>query len=120
MKNLFPKLRNGRGGYLCRIHFYDEGRGERYFDTEWSVYNETVAGSFTIAYPVDFRGSFVFNNPAGSSIGEAIKVGTCFTVHPIKCNMRGHVQQAGRQIVVTAIEIDEDKQVILSYEYPNK
>ena len=117
MKNLFPKIT--RGGYTVRIHFMDESRGERYFDSEWGVHGESEAGRFNLTCPVDYRGFNCHDNPSINSIGKSIRVGDSVAVHPSKWNMRGKRSIPGRTVVITSVVLNRETGFTeLGYSYP--
>ena len=116
LKNLFPKLT--RGGYTVRIHFMDEGRGERYFDSEWGVHGEGEAGRFNLTNLIDYKG-YPTSSLSANTIGGSIRVGDTLAVHPSKWNMRGKKPVPSRTVVITSVVLNKETGFTeLGYEYP--
>jgi len=117
MKNLFPKIK--RGGYSVNVRFVDEGRGERYFDAEWSVHGEDVTGRFNLTYPVAYDSRLVHDNPSVNSVGRDFRVGDRVTITVYKWNMRGKHFLHARQIEVTGVNLNGETQFTeIDYVYP--
>jgi len=115
-KNIFPKIKTKGGGYTVGIRFMDEARGERYFDTEWSVTAWHEAGSFSIPCPVSYNGRMIWQDPAGNSIGRDIRVGDTLSLTITRWSMRGRSETLGRSITVKAVAVgDAGDYVTITY-----
>lgn len=114
LKNLFPKIK--RGGYSVQIRFMDEQRGERYFDSEWAVFNYGAAGLFTLRCGLNYRGEFDWNRPAAQSIGLALRAGDRVSISVTKHGQIGRPRYVGGRLVqITAVESQADGTVLVSY-----
>lgn len=115
LKNLFPKLPSG--GYTARFRFTDEGRGERFFDQAWSVFDYLTPGKFQIGPMVDFRGFIIHAQTSWPTIGRAIQPGDQICVTAIKWNRRGACNLPSRTIRIKTVEQDAETGVtIIHYE----
>ena len=108
---LFPSLK--RGGYSCRITFRDEARGERYFDSEWSVI-AIDANRFALNRSMGFKGSYGETKPAGT-IGKAIRVGDVVGIRVRRWTMRSVVDLPIVSIKIESAEIIADGRVLVVF-----
>jgi len=118
MRNVFPKIKSKYGGYTVRILFHDENRGERFFDSEWSVCDYLEPGRFTLGCGVNWEGRPNPDDPAARSIGQALQVGDTVSVCPTLWNMRGRKATKSYAVRVAAVETDEHGGVVVNYEAP--
>lgn len=117
MKNLFPKFTGRYGGYIVRVLFPDEGRGERFFDSWWVAFQVDTPGRFRLSLAVDHRGEWIHSSPANTTIGPAIRVGDQFIVHVNRLTPRGQRHIHSRFIEVKAVTL-ADNHVEIEYVYP--
>ena len=109
-RKLFPKIQSKYGGYSVKIHFPDEDRGERYFDTEWDVSTrkENASYKFAIQRPMDFRGEIDLDQRPADSIGNDLRVGETITVHVTRWNTRGRTHVGSHLIRITGLHQNRD------------
>ena len=117
---LFPKLPNGRGGFTLKVHFSDEARGERYFDTEWDIRGTVSPDMIHFHGMVDYRGFRAKNGlPPSMTIGKSFRVGDLLTVYVTKWNTRGRTELPARTIRVTSVYMNQTStSVSIGYEFP--
>lgn len=112
-KQLLPLLK--RGGYSLRFRFFDEGRGERFFDTEYAV-RRIEKDKFLIVARMDYRGGYARNSAKPAhTIGAALKAGTQVSITPRRWTQTRVTYMEGRIITVTDVTADEDGQVLVTY-----
>lgn len=107
---VFPKL--DRGGYTARIHFRDEARGERHFDSSWGVF-KVQPGEFTLYSKMS--GDRPTDTKASTSIGKDLKVGDQIQVLPTKWTMRGRKDLPGKTVEITGVHHQEDGSVRITH-----
>ena len=113
-KNIFPKIKTKSGGYTCHIRFMDEARGERYFDTEWSVCGYSTPGRFSLSCAVSYDGRMLPTEEAINTIGKALRKGEVIVVQVTRWSMRGRSES--KSVAVKVIEISRDTAVAIAYE----
>ncbi len=104
------KPTGGRGGFTARFRFNDEGRGERFFDSEFAVRGE--AGKLQIDAPVDYRGYISRDNSGAHNLGEALIPGTVLTITPSMHKQTGRPRvQAPITVRIDKVEKNPDRNV---------
>lgn len=107
---VFPPLK--RGGYTARFRFMDEARGERFFDTEFSISVHPASvprppqsNQFYVDCEVDYQGRINYSAPASATLASALTTGTRVLVYPRIHNMRGIREGIPHSIKVVAVEV---------------
>lgn len=110
--NFRPKGKSG--GYVVHFMFSDETRGERFFDTRFSVGPESTAGRFQVGRMVTASGGF------GASweytgIDKALKVGERISLVFFWYGLKGNRIAARIQPRVKALSVDEKGWLVVEY-----
>lgn len=112
-KQLLPTIK--RGGYSLRFRFMDEGRGERFFDTEYAA-RRIDKNKFQITGQLNYRGEYVRGGlqPA-HTIGKALTKGTQVCVTPRKWSQTRTSYLPGKLITIVDVVADEYGQVLVTF-----
>lgn len=101
-KTLFPAI--NKGGYVIAIRFLDEHRGERFFDTRWSVHLPAARqiNEFGLYSTVNFRYENNHDDKAADRLRGVLKIGDQVSISVEKLTSRGRsFPKTGRMIKVT-------------------
>jgi hypothetical protein len=97
------KPKGNRGGYSVRFRFYDESRGESFFDTSFIAGPETKPGKLQLGRV--FTESHIYKAPTAESTGivKALKPGTVLAMTPSWYSPRGDKPQKAFEAVIQKV-----------------
>lgn len=112
VKDMFPKITGRRGGHTARVRFFDEGRGEFHFDSEYTVKLGSYYDSnkkamqpmkpsqIIFGHKVNYQGGFGGDNDLKNSFRE----GDVVAITGTKWTPRGRSNGGSRTVKVTKVQ----------------